>query len=106
MKTDKEELRKELNTAFWKSGFDDMFDIIYSKLEAKDKEIAELREYKRLNTIALSGYTPEELHGQITDLKAEIDSVARDSWDRGISEFMKINGCHPDFYDFPTYQPK
>lgn len=41
----------------------------------KDRGINELREYKRLNTIGLSGYTPEELHDQIADLKAKLEAA-------------------------------
>lgn len=35
------------------------------------KENEELKEYKRLNIIGLSGYTTEELHEQVSNLKAK-----------------------------------
>ena len=78
----KEELRKEFLDYMNSYGNDTIeqsdnreFNWWSSKLEAKDKEIAELREYKRLNTIGLSGYTTEELHDQIADLKAKLEET-------------------------------
>lgn len=54
-------------------------DVIFvelgNRLSAQSREIEELNEYKRLNTIGLSGYTPVELHEQIADLKAEIERL-------------------------------
>lgn len=52
--------------------------IANTQLSEKDKEINELREYKRLNTIGLSGYTTEELHKEIEALKQALgDAVDR-----------------------------
>lgn len=40
-----------------------------NQLAEKDKGLRELIEYKRLNTMGLSGYTTEELHEEIYSLK-------------------------------------
>lgn len=46
----------------------------YSHLQNKQltEKNRELEEYKRLNTISLSGYTPEELHDKISTLQDRV----------------------------------
>jgi len=91
MTTDKEELRKEyfkmlgMAAPIAERENPELFDWFYSKLEAKDKEIAEFKFQLNL----------AEIH--ITDLKAEIDSVARYAWDRACTEIeLRCKKIQPD----------
>lgn len=111
MTTDKEELRKEfveeLRKGITFAGQigdyvinQSLFDWLNSKLEAKDKEIAELKCDKERLTKACNYIqsSRNELDQQITDLKAEIekikmdaDSVARDALQK-YNEFLLKHG--------------
>ena len=82
MKTDKEELRKEfveeLRKGITFAGQigdyvinQSLFDWLNSKLEAKDKEIAELKQ--QVSLLMKPFKENPQLKEQITDLKAEIE---------------------------------
>jgi len=83
----KEELRKEFLSkesdtdylpGYQKSNA--LFDWFYSKLEAKDKEIAELKEYKEKLLFVLSNSSTEilRLSNEVTDLKAKMEAAEKD----------------------------